>query len=556
MKILLNSLLVIAAAALGLTLGVAWRKTSGPIAARAESASATSASPTGAPAKPSRASNQLTFVRLNDDSPLATKLERDLSMSSGVTRWLYWMEALEKAAPADFPRLARLAQGNSTALRFVAARWVEVNPRHLFDTLVAASKDRSGLHAEELAIVLFDEWPKRDADGAIAALSATNEFAGSAKWRWRVATAIIEKDVERGLRLLSEWHIDNYGPRLTAVAKWAAADPRHAAEFALQHPAGYVTDLTMEIIGKQWAKVEPGRALEFAATQPGKPGSALATAVLKQWASQDLSEAGNWLASADAHTRNRLGPTFVEAWAKQDAQGALTWCEENLAGSSLAQAVAGVMKGAAARNVGGAAKLVAAMEPSPARAEAAVEVAQKWFPGYSSDKPVKPATLAWLASLDADSAKRVLDEIHWRWAESDPKSLADFLASSSSQVAPTHIYSALARQMARKNPAEALEWASGLSADRALSAGSEAFSEWRFSQPEAAMKWLNALPSADTRRQPFLESAIRFLAYDTQAAEQLAQLPAAERATARGVIATMTLPEERRARLLDLLKAP
>src|SRR5688572_25946439 len=32
-----------------------------------------------------------------DDSPLATGLARDLSMSEGVTRWLYWLEAIEKA---------------------------------------------------------------------------------------------------------------------------------------------------------------------------------------------------------------------------------------------------------------------------------------------------------------------------------------------------------------------------------------------------------------------------------------------------------------------------
>ena len=70
------------------------------------------------------------------------------------------------------------------------------------------------------------------------------------------------------------------------------------------------------------------------------------------------------------------------------------------------------------------------------------------------------------------------------------------------------------------------------------------------------MKWLNELASADPRQQPFLESAIRLLAYDPQAAEQLAQWPVAERATARSVLATMTLPEERRARLLDVLKAP
>lgn len=57
-----------------------------------------------------------------DDSPLATQLARDLSMSEGVTRWLYWMQAIERATAGDMPRLARLATGNPIAIQLVAGR--------------------------------------------------------------------------------------------------------------------------------------------------------------------------------------------------------------------------------------------------------------------------------------------------------------------------------------------------------------------------------------------------------------------------------------------------
>jgi len=170
----------------------------------------TSASPAVSLAKPVRVFTQRTGVRRNDDSPLATKLERDLSMSSGVTRWLYWLEALEKAAPADFPRLARLAQSNSIAMRFVAARWVEVDPRHMFDTLVAASNSGGGFPSDELATVLFQEWPKRDPEAVIAALNGAGDFGARGRWRRDVALAFVEQEVERGLRLMSEWHIENW----------------------------------------------------------------------------------------------------------------------------------------------------------------------------------------------------------------------------------------------------------------------------------------------------------------------------------------------------------
>src|SRR4030095_9936024 len=99
-------------------------------------------------------------------------LARNVSRTSSVTRWLYWLEALDKAQPADFPRLVRLAQTNNTALRFVPAPWVAIPPRHLFDTLMHNS---GGLLDDQLfaslANSLFTEWPKHNPDAAIAALN-------------------------------------------------------------------------------------------------------------------------------------------------------------------------------------------------------------------------------------------------------------------------------------------------------------------------------------------------------------------------------------------------
>src|SRR5439155_9461993 len=123
-----------------------------------------------------RAANKQGLAHVADDSPLTTKLARDLSMSSGVTRWLYWLEAIENAKLADFPRLAQLARGNSTAIRLLAARWIDVNPRHLFNTLVASSNDKQNFPVSELANALFAEWPKRDPDAVVAALSGPEDY--------------------------------------------------------------------------------------------------------------------------------------------------------------------------------------------------------------------------------------------------------------------------------------------------------------------------------------------------------------------------------------------
>ena len=549
-KVVLHIVVIAVAAGIGLTVGFVFRGKPGS----AEAPGTFLASRNLNEAKSSRSSSQGSRVGLNDDSPLATQLEQDISMSSGVTRWLYWLEALEKAQPADFPRLIRLAQGNSTAMRFVTARWVEAAPRHLFDTLVAASSRGDNLPVSDLGYHLFQEWPKRDPDAAIAALNGTNNFGMRQSWRITAAATIFDADVERGLRVFNEWNIGNFGPRMNNVSKWAAADPRHAAQFALENPSGYVSEMMTEVIGKEWGKQDAVAALEFAVAMPGELSAKIARSAMKEWAERNLKEAGEWLVNADAPTRNRLSASFVEVWAKQDVAEALTWCAENLSGSSLAQAVGGVLKGAATKDVAGAAAVVASLDPSPARAEAAVAVAKKWFPESFSGKPIKPEAVAWLATLDGDSVKKVLTEITWSWSAVDAKSMAVFLEGVKPEHIPSYAYSVVARELARKNPANALEWAARLDGDGALSAGGEAFAEWRSSQPEAATGWLDKLPENDKRREAFFKSAIQSLAWHPQAAEQLASMSLTDRTAARSVLEGMSMPADRRSRLLEALR--
>lgn len=564
MKVIVNSVLIIGGAAAGLAVGFLLRHSPGPKATHAPLTTISYETSNG-----HRIENggKRVSIRINDDSPLATQLERDLSMSSGVTRWLYWIEALEKAAPTDFPRLMRLAQDSPTAKRMVQARWIEAAPRHLFDTLVTMFKnDGTPIYqaakiseVSDLAYALFQEWPKRDPDAAIAALNEESDFARSAHWRFDVAYSLLQVDVERALRLMVDWHADDVGfgtSGLAAVAKWTQANPRHAAEFMLELPPSYSFTSAMESIGKEWAKIDPAGAVSFATSQRGELAFLLANSALKEWAQNNLGEAASWLASTDDITRNRYSPAMVEAWAKHDAASALAWCEENLTGSSLAQSVAGLVKGAAEKDVAAAATLVSGMSPSAARNEAAMAVAKQYLPDLSSDKPIPPEAIAWLRSLDSDSIRRVLNGVSWIWATSDPRSMAALVAGLSSEQVPSHSYDVVARELARRNPAEALQWAQQLPEQQGYTAGGTAFAEWRASQPEAAMNWLNELPPTDKRRQPFLESAIRSLAYHPQAAEQLAAMTPSERATARNVIERMDLAQDRRARLLDVLKSP
>ncbi len=503
MKYLIQLLGVIVAAALGLAIGFTGR---GLKAERRTDSTEPRSETTSRSADFRKqdffASRKLKVTESSDDSPLATQLARDLSVSSRVARWLYWLEAMDKASLSDFPRLAGLANGDGTAARLVASRWVQLDLSHLFNTLSDA-QSRRALPVDELAGVLFLDWARRDPDAAVAALQGTNSLGIRETWRFNVAGYLVEKDPERGLRALSEWGIDNFAPLMSGVAKWAAANPRHAAEVVLAHPAGYTSQLAIDTIGKEWVQSDPAAAMEFASAQPGQLATALASTILKSWAGRNIEQAADWLARSDDITRHRLSPAFIEAWAKTDPNSALAWCELNLTGSSLAQTMASVVDGVAQKDLPAAAEFVTGMKPSLARAEAAAAVARNWFPTWRSGKPVPVAAITWLAELDSASTRRVIEQVQWKWSNGDVKSMAEFLATVASDRIPLSADFNVARALVRQNPPDAFAWASRLPMDRGLAAAREALVEWRHSQPELAMKWLSELPSTDPRRKIF-----------------------------------------------------
>src|SRR5258705_12112323 len=112
MKIIVHSLVIIVGAAIGLVVGFALRDKHPLPTAKAGTPTThwRYGGPNAKSDMPAKGGTPRS-AQVNDDSPLATKLERDLSMSSGVTRWLHWVDALEKAMPTDFPRLFQLTKG-------------------------------------------------------------------------------------------------------------------------------------------------------------------------------------------------------------------------------------------------------------------------------------------------------------------------------------------------------------------------------------------------------------------------------------------------------------
>lgn len=546
--------LVIIAAVAGLSTGFVLRRVQHPPAVdRAQDAAAAA----GGKPPAARASGKQDRPAL---SPLAAGLEQQLAISSGVSRWLAWMDALERAKLSDFPHLARLAKGNTVVLRTIAARWIELSPVHLFDSMIAAERARPGdpsFPSDRLGQDLFEDWTARDPAAVVAALSRADLPAGLVQLRHNTLNIIVQKDPEIGLKAMCDWNIGNYGPSTEGISAWAAKDPRHAAGYALAHPAGYGTQYALEAIGKVWAKSDPDAALTFAVGLKDKFGASLASGIMTEWAAKDVAATAAWLSAASPAVRNRFSDPMLKEWARTDRSGAMQWIETNLSGSAMDEAAGAVLGGVAEKDLPGAAGLVAGMDPTMARAKAAAAVARKWIPqAFGTQKPVPPEAIAWMASLDPASIRKVVDDTQWQWSSCDPQSLADFLKTPAGVHVSAQAYSSVARNLARSDPQAALKWANQVTGDNRQLAIENVFREWQNSQPAAAAEWARKLPAGDPQREIYYLSSLRdWMGPSPEATATAKALAVGNTASALAAVEKLTnISPEAKTKLLERLQ--
>nr|MDQ3623506.1 hypothetical protein [Verrucomicrobiota bacterium] len=120
----------------------------------------------------------------------------------GAKRWLLLLSATEKATPEELSALIRDVGEDSAAMRIIAARWAELDPRHMFSWLHAhylenAPGTQSLRHV--MGDVLFEYWTKSDTAGAIKALTDLHEFSGRESLRTKVINEVMKLDAEQGL---------------------------------------------------------------------------------------------------------------------------------------------------------------------------------------------------------------------------------------------------------------------------------------------------------------------------------------------------------------------
>lgn len=505
-----------------------------------------------------------TAARRSQAQSAAEEFAAQFHLTKGAERWLLLITAAEKARAADMPRLLDLADGNEAIVRMLSTRWAELSPRHMFDSLLARMvQDRRG--DSTLFEVLLTEWMKRDPSALIAALSETSGRPGiNHLWleqqRGYVVSQLMKTDPVAALAQMAAWGINRHRPDLRTLEKWIADNPGRASTLATSIDASVANEEVLRIIGKAWAKTDPAAALAFASNLPAAQRYAFSGSAISDWAKQDLKAATAFIAAQnDPGYRGHLAGPLIEAWAANDPSAAFAWSQENLKGAARAQSINSVVKAVAARSMDEATALVNGLETGQTKqlaVNALLETLVKNFDPFRPDPAARDAALAWLSTLpDKEAAKQALEKSTWKLFNNDPDAARAFLSGPHADIAPAALWFKAASEMAKANPASAMEWLPGVPAEHQQQATSTVLNTWMSMQPDAATAWVVNLPAGERRTTAFKEIA-RSIAWfpDAWAARMLEALPAADRPLAREAIHSATLPPERRARLLEALR--
>lgn len=488
-------------------------------------------------------------------------LVQAMKTEKGAKRWLVMFSAVEKATAFDMPALIRAAGDDPAMSRMLAARWAELDPRGMFhwvstDYLLPEGSPNALPNRWILADVLFEEWTKRDLNGAIKAVTDVPNYPGRDSLRMSVSNTILKADVEQGLRVMKEWNINNYIPDMRKVGEWAARDPRHAAEVVMQLGGNIAGQEALKQVGKTWGTSSPAAGLEFAATLDPAARATLGTEIMRAWAEKDIkAAAASAAAQPDPSFRGALAQGLVSTWGKSDPAAALAWSQENLRGTARTEAISDLVKAAAEKDLRTASELVSEMEPGAAQNRACASIFETWF---NKGEGQRTAAFEWLASLpDAEAQHAALERVQWNWMWKEPDAARDFVTGPYGGIASRSMVSQVARSQTSKDPEAAMQWASKLPGERAEAARQAVLDQWLSIRPEGAMEYARTLPSGPAREQA-IRTVSQTLAY--QSPQQLGtwygKLPGSDQKIIREIIDQTRFPDAQMQQLKKALNLP
>ncbi len=487
-------------------------------------------------------------------------LAEALATAPRVERWLLLVAAAENAAPDEMPGLLRLCQGDNAALRMVAARWAELAPAHMWQTLqrltvgtqaVPGKPDASGLGLStyDLAQLLLESWSPRDQSAVIAALSAAKDFPGIESLRVNMLQPLMKSDPGTALPLLNEWSVRQYYADPGGITEWAEKDPARAAAVVKDCGNGFGPLSALKTVGKAWAKQDPAAALAYAAGLPPVQRAALASGAMKQWAVKDATAAAAYVAALpDAAFRSQLALPLLESWASTAPQQALDWAQDTLRGEARASALGSIVGSMAQQDVTRAAELVSGLDAGGSKNKAVGSLVEQWL-----QKAGAAPVAEWLLKLpEADAREAGFEKLGfqllWNSGVDGAAQAAALATGPHAALVPTGFLTQIASDQARRDPEAAMKWADQLPADRLPLIRERVFDEWMQARPEAATEWALARPAGDPHRV-LISTAARHFMWDAapEAAQTFfARLRPADIVLVRELMQTSPLPAERR----------
>ncbi len=465
------------------------------------------------------------------------------------SRRALWLAAKAEVAPlSEMPRLVRWMKGNAAGLKMLVARWIELDPQHLFKTLV--SRKLGDPESETMMVMLLEDWAITDPEAVGNALASPDSLGASPGLRGIVTTCLMRCRPELGLRMMRDWGIHGHIPPMEAITLWAAESPRAAAELVAEVGSNNVAFNAMAKVGKGWGKKDPRAALEYAASMKGFLRKPLAENAMALWAAADLEAAVGFATEMDDPIfRSLLGSVLVAEWAKKDPAAALAWSQQHLAGQTRVDAIGRMFHTISKEDPKGTASLVAELDPGSARDWAIASVAANWT---GSETESMDELMDWILDLPDEIAREhALQAMGGTLMHSDPNTAIRFINGERGHLAPDALVRDAAAHQVGENPQAAIEWASRLPESQARVAFDGLVYAWMRLQPGLAIEWVSGLPPS-TRRSDAVRTILRSqLTHNPNALPKWVRgLPDADRDTIQTILKASGYSEQAIGRIL------
>jgi len=433
--------------------------------------------------------------------------------------------------PEDIPdalrrmdRLLRRQPEWDTALRALAARWVESDP----DGALSRAEELKG---DVQVPFLF---------GVVEGLArhnprAAKEFLLSmSPWSWSIRNGLTKHFVEvwAGYDLASalEWmqELPDGGMKAFViqglVEPWSRSDPRAAAEF-FQGIPGQNRNFVPHIAAV-WALQDPSAASAWAMRlPPGEARSGVVQTIISVWAERDPRAAAAFLSSESTGLlpwvrANAIG-TVARAWVKEDLGEAASWFQDlppELASPEAARAISG---GLAETSPEAAADLILTLPDGSARNSSVADLARLW-----AQRDIE-GVLAWTELLSGEDKETALMIAVPAWAEADlPAALAHARELAPGETRSSFL-AALLPAVAFRDPEKAALLCEELP-EASLREGLalQVVTQWLQVSPAGAARWAETFPEGDLRARALRAVVGSLGSYDPSAAESwLSSLP-------------------------------